>query len=527
MATGKLNKEAIASVTREQEKRLLAVGFMIEGSIKRSFIAGAGRVYTRKGITHVASAPGDPPAVDTGRLRASISTNWSGSGKARGEVGAKAKLEDGVGPPPTNEEFTVYVGTNVEYACLKADSSVLTEYGWKRISLVKEGDKVLTQTGEYHSVLNLIRVKNTDFPEMVTIEVEWRKNMCRKLTMTSHHKVLVFREGRNKWVTAAELLETDEVFCLPKTAANKGISRFGDRMCENPNCGQPIQRCSNFHDKRKFCSIECRTAYWAEFKANPHLGSKRSSEAKRKMSNSAIQRLLLHPETHVNRILGKKGFRTEAEREVEKWLLERFLVEDIVPQYSVAGHFVDFYVKSENTIYEADGAYWHRNQEKDINRDEMLLRNLPGVKIVHVHFYDARFSPPIVENPLPGVYYSVCNPGTNSFVDLSTFKPYKIRGIKKWTYFPSPNIAKGQKGVRAAYLYDLSVDKVHSYYANGVLVSNSFLEFGTRKMAARPFMRLAIDRFRGRIPRLMQSAKVGSATDAGAKNEDAEYGNQI
>lgn len=30
---------------------------------------GTGRAYQRKTVTHVASAPGDPPAPDTGRLR--------------------------------------------------------------------------------------------------------------------------------------------------------------------------------------------------------------------------------------------------------------------------------------------------------------------------------------------------------------------------------------------------------------------------------------------------------------------------
>ncbi len=30
---------------------------------------GTGRVYERKSVTHVASAPGEPPAPDTGRLR--------------------------------------------------------------------------------------------------------------------------------------------------------------------------------------------------------------------------------------------------------------------------------------------------------------------------------------------------------------------------------------------------------------------------------------------------------------------------
>lgn len=55
--------------------------------------------------------------VDTGRLRASISTNWTGSGKNRGDVESKAKAEDGVGQPQESlDTFKAVIGTNVEYA---------------------------------------------------------------------------------------------------------------------------------------------------------------------------------------------------------------------------------------------------------------------------------------------------------------------------------------------------------------------------------------------------------------------------
>lgn len=55
--------------------------------------------------------------VDTGRLRGSISENWTNSGKSRGDVDGKAAAEDGVGQPPVRRDtFTAVVGTNVEYA---------------------------------------------------------------------------------------------------------------------------------------------------------------------------------------------------------------------------------------------------------------------------------------------------------------------------------------------------------------------------------------------------------------------------
>ena len=88
----------------EGTKRLLKAGFLVEGMAKRL-------------------AP-----VDTGRLRASISTNVTG-GSAEGKIGSLAKKTiltnkrggksisrpvKGIKAPST--PFTVVVGTNVEYA---------------------------------------------------------------------------------------------------------------------------------------------------------------------------------------------------------------------------------------------------------------------------------------------------------------------------------------------------------------------------------------------------------------------------
>jgi len=89
--------------------------FMVEGDAKQSMKPGSGREYRKRGgKIHKASAPGEPPAVDTGRLRASISSNWTGSGMARGKVEPPAEADDGVGQP--TKELTGVVGSNVEYA---------------------------------------------------------------------------------------------------------------------------------------------------------------------------------------------------------------------------------------------------------------------------------------------------------------------------------------------------------------------------------------------------------------------------
>lgn len=57
-------------------------------------------------------------SVDFGRLKASISVNWSGSGMGRGKVGAQAEAGDGIGQPSAKakDELMVVVGTNTRYA---------------------------------------------------------------------------------------------------------------------------------------------------------------------------------------------------------------------------------------------------------------------------------------------------------------------------------------------------------------------------------------------------------------------------
>jgi phage gpG-like protein len=56
--------------------------------------------------------------VDTGRLRGSISTNWTDSKMLYGEVESPALAADGIFQPQGRDdnEFTVKVGTRVEYA---------------------------------------------------------------------------------------------------------------------------------------------------------------------------------------------------------------------------------------------------------------------------------------------------------------------------------------------------------------------------------------------------------------------------
>jgi hypothetical protein len=77
--------------------RAVLKGVLIyEGAVKRKLsTAGKGRIYKSRSRTHRASLPGDPPALDTGRLRGSV---------------------DHTEPKVTRHAVEAQVGTNVEYA---------------------------------------------------------------------------------------------------------------------------------------------------------------------------------------------------------------------------------------------------------------------------------------------------------------------------------------------------------------------------------------------------------------------------
>lgn len=85
MARVEIKKDKFKKMIDVAEKKLIAIGMAIEGDAKRIC------------------------PVDTGRLRASISTNWNGS---------KLNVDkDKVNEPEAKEDkFIVVVGSNVEYA---------------------------------------------------------------------------------------------------------------------------------------------------------------------------------------------------------------------------------------------------------------------------------------------------------------------------------------------------------------------------------------------------------------------------
>jgi len=70
-------KKLVKDSEQELITALTTSALVVEGAAKTKIQRGVatGRVYTRNGVTHQASAPGQPPATDTGALASSITHN--------------------------------------------------------------------------------------------------------------------------------------------------------------------------------------------------------------------------------------------------------------------------------------------------------------------------------------------------------------------------------------------------------------------------------------------------------------------
>jgi len=89
--------------TKANVSAMKKAAFIVEADVKKHFtLLGAGRTYGK----HIASKPGEPPAVDMGVLRASIMSDVSVKGK---EVTGK------VGPDIEHIAAKTEAGTDVEY----------------------------------------------------------------------------------------------------------------------------------------------------------------------------------------------------------------------------------------------------------------------------------------------------------------------------------------------------------------------------------------------------------------------------
>lgn len=91
--------------------------------------------------------------------------------------------------------------------CLHEDTLILTENGNKKISDISYNDKVLTHTGEYKKILNIIEKDKYSY---IKIVINGNNIIC-----SENHKFLIYRDDKIMEVKASEIRYTDS-FLLKK-----------------------------------------------------------------------------------------------------------------------------------------------------------------------------------------------------------------------------------------------------------------------------------------------------------------------
>lgn len=103
-------------------------------------------------------------------------------------------------PKEQSLNFKKFVITS-DQDCMDEHTKVITDKGDKELKDIQYGDKVLTHSGEYHQVTNIIE-KTTD--KVVAIEFNGSVTY-----VSENHRLLVLRDGEVQEVRAGELKDTD------------------------------------------------------------------------------------------------------------------------------------------------------------------------------------------------------------------------------------------------------------------------------------------------------------------------------
>lgn len=380
-------------------------------------------------------------------------------------------------PAPRGWRVTLgYGGAAKAYACVSAQTRIACEGGNKPASKVIVGDRVLTQAGVYKPVEKVFRYELRQDAEMVWIESTWRRNKNHKLHITPHHDVLVYRDGKNCWVPAGDIVVGDVMFQRRKHVHNAGSGVSVARTCIECGISESVPVWIVKRGRSRFCSMACYWAWRAKPGNNPLSGKPRPEAVTDKMRASTTARLRANPEKHPSRVLAKRGAQTTIEAKVADFLDELGIQYE--RQACVAHRHVDFLCPSLRRVIEVDGSYWHRDQARDVARDGHLLAALgEGWDIVHFHFYESGTSPELDPNPIPNAHYVSVNPGPATYVEPGTFERSTVvavgHTVHKYTGGP-PKV-----------VFDFQVQGIASYTAGGLVVHNSAVHKG-RKPGSMP-----------------------------------------
>ena len=190
------------------------------------------------------------------------------------------------------------------------------------------------------------------------------------------------------------------------------ICKFCGRLCKNPNSLRNHERlCKEnpehqesswvkFNHKRGAWNkglikeTDSRVAKYSKSisksmkeseKAKEHLSTMWSDELRKQVSENKKRLYSEHPEKHPNvKLAGNRSKMTYPEQLTYDWLNEHN-IENEHNYHFVTNNFnryVDFYLPTLKTFIEVDGEYWHKDKQKDTDKDNDAL--ICGIKTIRI-----------------------------------------------------------------------------------------------------------------------------------------------
>ena len=377
--------------------------------------------------------------------------------------------------------------------------------GWKQIKDIKVNDLVLTHEGRFMPVNSIIDDMQYDGE---VFSVYWDKDT--HLTMTPEHPILTEKRGwikvkdlssKDRLIFLAkrckecnELIIDDKnssdfcsLSCANRFTANEQFKDDWQHKIRSIKAKEQMKREyeTGVRDRYKITEkanektremVDNREHQWQSENrtfdnwnkgltkenhdslmkiskmrtgsGNPMHKSKHTEDFWENISQSKKQFYKEHPEKHPNYIMGQKGFISSSQKEVFNIVKEHF--ENAESEYPIitekSTRFADVAIPSLKIDIEYDGEYWHKDKEKDKQRDDELRA---------IGWSTIRVNEKNKNNILMYIEHLLQN--HNNEFEFISVPIYQIKRFK---------LKKARK------LYNFSVEEDESYIAKGMVTHN-------------------------------------------------------
>jgi len=341
----------------------------------------------------------------------------------------------------------VKAGSEVEYACIYGARTSVYSPDNRTSSYIGsyKYDDVLCKDGSSHRIEKKHRFYQKCM-DLIKITAHSRR---KPLIVTANHLILTLRDTTLCWIEAKELKLTDMVFTKRSHNAITDNSNKTEFTCV---CGKSFLVLNSQLGSRepKYCSLECRHKYGPHDQATGKKWKLTLEQREKKCGENNSQ------------------WRGGKSKEPYDWRFNKVLKEKIRHR---DGNMCKICGDMDNLVV----------HHKDSNKMNSVEDNLITL-CRHCH---ALVTHKKLACELPDV-------------NLHVFKPIPIKQIE--------NISVKKEGsLSIGFLYDFSINNENSYYAGGLLIHNSYVEFGTSKQAAHPFLTPAVELVRAKYPDMIIS----------------------